>query len=69
MSNFCKVYEAGYPHFAWVTKIAENLWEVKATKSDKIARAHEKNQACELVWGYETYRSYRIDRQSFNQLS
>lgn len=50
--NFCKVYEAGYPHFAWVTQIAKNLWEAKAAKFDKIGRAHSKFQAIELVRNY-----------------
>lgn len=52
--NFCKVYEVGYPHFEWVTQIADNLWEAKAINIDKIARAPYKIQACELVRNYRT---------------
>lgn len=52
--KFCKVYETGYPHFAWVSQIAENLWEAKAIKTGKVARAPYKIQACELVRNYRS---------------
>ncbi|NVJ46466.1 MAG: hypothetical protein HWE07_05035 [Cytophagia bacterium] len=63
--NYCKVYETGYPYYLWVTQIEDNLWEAKGVKSEKVARAHEKNQACELVRGYKSGGSNRINREGF----
>lgn len=50
--RYCQVYEVGYPCFAWVTQIAEDLWVAKAAKSEKTAKGHTKIHACEFVRNY-----------------